>query len=539
MQDILKHFLPNTDLTPEKLRALALKYNKPDASPIAVPASPASLSPFVPYSLPNSGEENIDDHIPEEFRPDPQVESEDIILRDVFQLHQQFGCLLADSQGEFRYMGAESGLPFNAIIRCFKSEGFQIPTTPDVIAGMVTVNMPLPDQKSQGNLSLPPQDICQRQVMRYFEEVHCLYWLYSPERFHIQLEETYRDPQQNTKASWRCSLYSILAVSSLERPEENEMDSHSPTEFLEHAKSLVSAATATQSHGFSNPAYLYTSLAVQIACSLGIHRDKYCAAYGLVEKEHARRVWWSVVVFDQDLSQRLGKPSATSDSWETCLPSELILSAGAYTPSGYLAACGSLSQLAKAVRKGLYSGSFVQMKTLQSTIKSLSNWEVSLPPHLRLSVPTAPLLRRPISILHLRYHGIQLLVGRPVILYQLLCQKNQRGPPESSFLNEITALSLSSAEQMLEILERMVLENFDSKIIALDFYYALDILQIFLSVFALTKAEKQLQNISQCMKVLQAIGSAGFGEKIISEVLFQLMEWALDAVTEFHERQVF
>jgi hypothetical protein len=112
---------------------------------------------------------------------------------------------------------------------------------------------------------------------------------------------------------------------------------------------------------------------------------------------------------------------------------------------------------------------------------------------------------------------------------------------------------------MLEILERMVLDNFDSKIIALDFYYALDILQIFLSIFALTKAETQLQNISKCMKVLQAIGSAGFGEKIISEVLFQLMEWglfphhpeplqflqdldtllALDAVTELHEGQVF
>jgi hypothetical protein len=198
------------------------------------------------------------------------------------------------------------------------------------------------------------------------------------------------------------------------------------------------------------------------------------------------------------------------------------------------------------------------MKTLQSIINSLTSWEVSLPPHLRLSVPTPSLLRRPISILHLRYHGIQLLVGRPVILYQLLCQKKQQGPPESSFLNEVTALSLHSAERMLEILERMVLDNFDSKIIALDFYYALDILQIFLSVFALKKAEKQLQNISKCMKVLQAIGSAGFGEKIISEVLFQLMEWglfphhpeplhslqdldtflALDALTEFHEGQV-
>lgn len=79
-----------------------------------------------------------------------------------------------------------------------------------------------------------------------------------------------------------------------------------------------------QSHGFSNPAYLYVSLAVHIACSLGLHCDKYCTSYGGVEKEHARRIWWSLVIFDQDLALRLGKPCATEDAWQPPLPSEVV-----------------------------------------------------------------------------------------------------------------------------------------------------------------------------------------------------------------------
>jgi hypothetical protein len=104
MQDILRHFLPNIDLTPEKLRALALEYSKADSSLAAVPASPASLSPFVPYRLiPVLDEDTVlHDHIQKDSCSDSKVEFEDAIFRDIFQLHHQSGCLLADSQGEFR-----------------------------------------------------------------------------------------------------------------------------------------------------------------------------------------------------------------------------------------------------------------------------------------------------------------------------------------------------------------------------------------------------------------------------------------------------
>ncbi|OKO97338.1 hypothetical protein PENSUB_10132 [Penicillium subrubescens] len=112
---------------------------------------------------------------------------------------------------------------------------------------------------------------------------------------------------------------------------------------------------------------------------------------------------------------------------------------------------------------------------------------------------------------------------------------------------------------MLEIMQIMVANEFHSNVIALDFYYALDILQIFICSFALSKAEKQFDNICKCLRVLQSLSTTGFGEMMISEVLFELTEWGLfpdcadpldclqdfdasllsiDAVNDFHDRYV-
>lgn len=340
-----------------------------------------------------------------------------------------------------------------------------------------------------------------------------------------------------------------------------------------------------QSHGFSNPAHLYSSLAVQIACSLGIHCDKYSATYGSVEREHSRRIWWSVITFDQDLSLRIGKPSATESNWNfPPLPSETvrlgsfalnpapvysnriiqILPSGSYSPPGYLAACSTLDQLGRNIRTKLYREPLLpenhpKMKMVMGLVVSLQDWADSIPSHLNISAPTAPLHRRAISVLHLRYHSMQLLIGRPFLLYRLLCWKKQQNTEFHPSLSQFTDICTSSAEKMLEIMQIMVADEFHSSIIALDFYYALDILQIFICAFAISKAEKQFDNIRKCLRVLQSLSTTGFGEMMISEVLFELTEWGLfpdcadpldslqgfdasllsvDAFNDFHDRYV-
>ncbi|KAJ5374859.1 hypothetical protein N7517_006865 [Penicillium concentricum] len=469
-------------------------------------------------------------------------------------------------------MGAESGLPFNSAIRCYKNDTLHTPETPDVIPGMVTVAMPVPSQVSvQDEIQLPSQEAVHQSAMRYFEEVHSIYWLYSSEKFYSKLEETYRMPHQKLTASWSCSLYSILAIANNGSPyPDGPQYNASPNEYLLCAKSLILSvcdegsldsvkamillATAMQSHGFSNAAYLYSGLAVQIACSMGLHCDKYCISYGGVEKEHARRTWWALFMFDQDLSLRLGRPSAIEDSSNPPLPSERasrthlyhffshptclltyilqILPSGPYSPPSYLASYVTLCKLARNVRSELYKsptllGQQLKMKIVDGVMTALQDWADTLPPHLNFSAPAAPFFRRPIAALHLKYHSIQLLICRPFLFYSLLCRKQSPGSAKLQGAEKFSAICLDSSERMLGILQTMVADGLHSRQIALDFYYALDILQVFLSEFAVTKAEKQLESIRQSMKVLQSIGSAGCGEKMISEVHFQLMEWGV------------
>jgi hypothetical protein len=41
-----------------------------------------------------------------------------------------------------------------------------------------------------------------------------------------------------------------------------------------------------------------------------MHADKYSIMHGLVQKEQARRIWWTLYIFDEEISLRGGKPAS-------------------------------------------------------------------------------------------------------------------------------------------------------------------------------------------------------------------------------------
>lgn len=59
---------------------------------------------------------------------------------------------------------------------------------------------------------LPPREYCDYYVARFFEEVHCIYWLYPIEQFHARLDDTYVTGSGAAASSWLCSLYAIFAL---------------------------------------------------------------------------------------------------------------------------------------------------------------------------------------------------------------------------------------------------------------------------------------------------------------------------------------
>ena len=142
-------------------------------------------------------------------------------------------------------MGADSGISFNAAVRTLHPDSLASKLDKDIIPGMKTSTLPpntpgsTPGSILHSEISLPPRDHCLQYISRYFDEVHCLYWLYSSEQFHTRLERTYSS-QAPATASWICSLYSIFALGS-----QNSIDAHpsmhgrSSGDWLAMAKELI------------------------------------------------------------------------------------------------------------------------------------------------------------------------------------------------------------------------------------------------------------------------------------------------------------
>jgi len=160
-------------------------------------------------------------------------------------------------------------------------------------------------------------------------------------------------------ASWLCSLYSIFALGSAGTSEEGAVasaylardsgslvssDPRSSKDYLALAKSLVPRvcdeadvdsvqalsvlSLALQTSCFRTTSYLYVGLAVRIAFSLGLHRDKsHLYPRSPVEKEYARRVWWTLYLLDQEIAIYTGNCSAINEEGTgltTPLPSEQV-----------------------------------------------------------------------------------------------------------------------------------------------------------------------------------------------------------------------
>lgn len=110
----------------------------------------------------------------------------------------------------------------------------------------VTLPKPRPTIRREGpqNIQLPSKSACMRYVSRYFEESHCIYWLYSSEQFYARLEMSYANANQDIPPcsfSWMCSLYCIFAVGELsDLPTEHMAEQFGGEDYLDMAKALLS-----------------------------------------------------------------------------------------------------------------------------------------------------------------------------------------------------------------------------------------------------------------------------------------------------------
>lgn len=95
------------------------------------------------------------------------------------------------------------------------------------------------------------------------------------------------------------------------------------------------------------------------------------------------------------------------------------------------------------------------------------------------------------------------------------------------YFDELSNICINAAEQSLTSLQKMKEEGLLSTILVADFYYALDTFQIFLIAHALDKQEKHVENVRKSLEVLQSMGSSGYCQNMLPEVLNQVKSWGI------------
>ncbi|RMJ09838.1 hypothetical protein CDV36_010537 [Fusarium kuroshium] len=483
----------------------------------------------------------------------PALEGTDVPLPEIINLHNDLGCLMADAQGNYRYMGAESGVGFNTAVRSWVFNAVH-DKSKDKIPSMIKVVMPKASSRSQPGhqtwepSKLPSKDIVLACSARYFEEVHSMYWLFSSEDFYLRLENTYWDPEGPCSNSWLCSLHSLVALCISGMPASDDLShaqlAHTSLDSaklyasrvtdeadIDSIRALLLLALALQSNGYLNAAYLQIGTAARIAFSLGLHLDKYSSSDSLVSKAYGRRLWWTLFLFDHDISLQMGKPSMSGSSddcyWRPPLPSEQIVSPGSYTPHDYLGCCVSLAQLTTEIRHKLYNGPIQQGRGLNrchvdDSLQSLNKWLKDLPPHLDRAQPASPRYRRCIALLHLRYWSTVILVTRPFLLCRLLRGSELVGTGKQEYFDELAKTCVSAATTSIQIFDEMVNEASVSSLLLFDFFLALAVLQVILVASTLFPSEDHQDNVRRCISILKAIGAHGCPKHLLPETLFEL-----------------
>ncbi|OCT46780.1 C6 transcription factor [Cladophialophora carrionii] len=169
-------------------------------------------------------------------------------------------------------------------------------------------------------------------------------------------------------------------------------------------------------------AFQYIGLALRMAISLGLHQEVDDSAMDMVEREHRRRVWWSVYSMDRIISVKSGNPISIHDEdIDVALPSPIPGFDPDLSPPRVLAHYTQMSRIlgrigSEIYRKKLKSGSGL-LASIQSIMNDLANWLKSVPAELRIdfSALDQPISREAVSTF-LHYYQCINMTARPLLL---------------------------------------------------------------------------------------------------------------------------
>lgn len=194
---ILEHFFPGHELNLQSLRTISKAIRE---GTFAAPPVQQTEGLFTENQSTSEDGESVDD-------------AEE---QDVSELHEPLGCMMKDSRGKFRYVGAHSEIPFNAAVATLGMQRRNPALIPTPRVGAYPPNFSAPspasDVSTEESYYLPGRELCDIYVSRFLEDVHSTHWLYPVEDLLRRVQNTYTESAPRSSSSWMCSLYCIFAI---------------------------------------------------------------------------------------------------------------------------------------------------------------------------------------------------------------------------------------------------------------------------------------------------------------------------------------
>lgn len=339
---------------------------------------------------------------------------------------------------------------------------------------------------------MPSRQLADKLVLAFFDRVHLNFNLFHRGSFQVRYESIWSSRSEagleDLEPGWLCLLCMVfvLGAQALERDGLREatviQSRYLAIVIREGMQRLV--LTATQSNvqalallslyqhnaGERNTAWMLMGHAAHMAVALGMQRDGENSNFDFIERNTRRIIWWTLYLFEQNLSFILGRPSVTSTVYVSAsLPDEAVKD-GADSPPGYLEQAIKLGDISTKIKRfvAAISSDFDKPDRLAATTdmanqldELLLRWDQSLPPHLGYTAQFATAKhRRTVRLLHATYNYLRSVLGRPYLLCKINHDLDNSQSPlpvnsTSGLTSAITALSqtsLSAARSCMEAL---------------------------------------------------------------------------------------
>ncbi|KAH6846736.1 aldehyde dehydrogenase [Alternaria alternata] len=491
--------------------------------------------------------------------PEDAESVEDGEEQDVNELHEPLGCMLKDSRGKFRYVGAHSEIPFNAAVATLGMQRKDPSIIPGPKVGSYPPNLPVAspstDSGAEESYYLPGRELCDIYISRFLEDVHCTYWLYPVESLLRRVDSTYSESAPRSSSSWMCCLYTMFAIGAANYVGSNgnspppdwpaALDLKTSEDYITLAKQLIPTvydeadidsirAMAMMSIAMENlcsrvSSYLYMGASVQMAFSLGLHRDQLAESGNAMEREQNRRIWWTLFQLDQDISSRGGSPTVVDERFTkvtTPMPSEQILYPGLHTPLSWMATSVSLCRLKREIIQSVYmerSANSISFSTVSNSLLLLQKWYRQMPPHLKHDVPSPPTHRRAVAVLHLYYWSTTILLTRPFLLY-LVIKHGTLASSKKIWFERMGKMCIDAAQKSTAILEQMASDGTLSSLTAFDSTCILRLIMIFILAYAHTRTPRYSTHIEKLVELSRGMEQIGFTKMVTEETPLRLAE---------------